>query len=157
AATWNGKWQQAQSQADGFWNFECAIPIASMSHAGAGRKATDGTWMINLCRDWRPDWGWSSFTGKYPWSGITFRFVDGTAPVVRQVILGDPSYPPGGAELQLILSNPTAAPMSLNTLLHLVRNNMPEVNERQAVSLGAIEEKSIIIKLDGNDPTTIYN
>src|ERR1019366_8946906 len=74
SATWTGNWQQAQSQAGGFWNFECAIPIASMSQAGIGRKATDGTWVINLCRDWRPDWAWTSFTGKYTWSGLTFRF-----------------------------------------------------------------------------------
>jgi hypothetical protein len=155
--TWTGNWQQAQSQTDGFWTFECAIPIASMSQSGPGRKSTDGTWMINLCRDWRPDWAWTSFTGKYTWSGLTFRFVSEPAPIIHQIINGDPAYPQGGAALQLIVKNPSTTPMSLSASLDLVRNNMPEVKQQQTLTLAAGEEKSLTLALDANDPTTIFD
>ena len=54
---WDGKWEQAQSQHDGVWDFECAIPISSMSLVAKDRKTTDGVWLINLCRDWKKSVG----------------------------------------------------------------------------------------------------
>src|ERR1019366_6587263 len=153
---WAGNWKQASSQTDGFWDFECAIPIASMSQAGAGRQSTDGTWLINLCRNWRRHWMASSFTGgRYVWYGLTFRFTSGPVPVVRQIIDGDPSYPQDGAALRLQVNNPSAAPMSLNASLALVRNNMPELKQQQTIELAAGQEQTIEIRLDANDPTTI--
>jgi hypothetical protein len=156
AASWTGNWQHSQSQTGGYWNFQCAIPIASMPHAGDGRKATDGVWLINLCRDWRPDWAWSSFTGDFLWSGLRFKFTDQSAPVIRQTFAGDPTYPPAGdAAIGLQLFNPSTGPISLHAGLDLVRNNMPEVNQQSAISLDPGETKNVTIPLDVHDPTTI--
>ncbi|MDB5327678.1 MAG: hypothetical protein JWM57_3247, partial [Phycisphaerales bacterium] len=152
---WNGAWPRASSQAGGYWNFECAIPIASMSHAGPGRKTTDGTWLLNLCRNWRRPWADSSFAGgKYRWSGPTLRFTHG-GPVVRQIVDGDPTRPQGGAALHLSVRNPDASPIQVKALLNLTRNNMPTVKQEQTLSLDGGEEKTLDIALDANDPTTI--
>jgi hypothetical protein len=156
AVNWIGNWPHSESQTGGFWNFQCAIPIASMPHAGAGRKATDGVWLINLCRDWRPDWAWSSLTGDYFWSELRFKFTDQPAPVVQEIFSGDPTYPPGGnAAIELQISNPSSGPLALKAGLDLVRNNMPEVNQQQSMSVNAGETKQVMIPIDANDPTTI--
>lgn len=39
-----------------------------------GRKTTDGVWSINLCRDWKNGWEWSSLTGGYPNSGFHYAY-----------------------------------------------------------------------------------
>ena len=158
AASWSGRWPHAESVVDGMWTFECAVPIASMGQAGAGRRATDGVWLINLCRDWRPDWAWSSLTGTYLWSGLRFRFTDQPAPVVRQVIDGDPTYPSGGAGgLKLEVFNPSAGPLAVRASLDLVRNNMPELTAAQPVTLAPGETKTVTVPLDANDPTTLFD
>ena len=157
-ASWSGNWPHASSLANGYWNFECAIPIASLTSAGPGRTATQGTWLINLCRDWRPDWGWSSFTGQYLWSGLTFRFTDQPAPVVRQIIEGDPTYAPGDkVKLSLELYNPSTSPLPLKAGLKLVRNNMPGAGAGMSGKLSPGGTTSVSVPLDAHDPTTLFN
>ncbi len=94
--SWSGGWRQAHGLHDGWWHFECAIPVASMKMAGPGRKTTDGAWRINLCRDWKPDWGWSSLSpaAAYANSGDRFVFTRQGAPVVQYVHDGDPALRP---------------------------------------------------------------
>ena len=80
-SNWAGKWRHAHGLHDGWWHFECAIPVASMKMAGPARKTTEGVWQINLCRDWKSDWAWSSLApGGYDKSGLRFVFTKEPAP-----------------------------------------------------------------------------
>ena len=154
--SWSGGWRQAHGLHDGWWHFECAIPVASMKMAGPGRKTTDGAWRINLCRDWKPDWGWSSLSpaAAYANSGDRFVFTRQGAPVVQYVHDGDPALPPSRGHLTL--RNPGSRPLELRASLGLVRNRMPEVSRRQMVSLKPGETSSLDYAIDENDPTTVF-
>lgn len=73
-ASWNGNWKQAHAVSDGWWRFECSIPVSSMNMA-RGRTATEGRWGVNLTRNWKSPWEWSSLSGKYVDALSVFRFV----------------------------------------------------------------------------------
>ncbi|OGV67639.1 MAG: hypothetical protein A3K19_14655 [Lentisphaerae bacterium RIFOXYB12_FULL_65_16] len=154
AEAWRGEWKQAHGQHDGTWDFECAIPVASMGLVEKGRKTTDGAWAVNLTRNWRPDWAWTSVSGGYANAGLRFRFTRDAAPVVACSSEGDRTFPP--AALNLAVSNPSAAPLDVKALLLLVRNNMPELKEEQTLALAAGESKALKLGLDANDPTTRF-
>lgn len=152
---WRGDWRQAHGLHDGWWHFECAIPVASMGMAGAGRKTTEGTWAVNLTRNWKPDWTWSSLSGGYANSGLRFEFTAEPAPAVQVRCEGHPAWPP--ARHVLSVRNPTAAPLELQARLHMVRNNMPELTVEQALSLAPGESGELAIPFDENDPTTVFD
>lgn len=152
---WRGNWKQAVSRHDGWWDFECAIPVASMGMVTPGRKTTDGVWLINLTRDWKPDWGWTSFTGGYANSGIRVIFTTDAVPAVQFLALGDPTFPP--AQLLLRLSNPSTKSLAVKAALKLVRNNMPELAQEQTVTLAPGVQQEVKLSLEANDPTTRYD
>jgi hypothetical protein len=151
---WRGDWTQAHSLHDGVWDFECAIPAASMGLAGKGRKTTDGVWTVNLTRNWRPDWTWSAISNGYANAGLRFRFVAGAAPVVQCAGEGDRAFPP--AVHELALANPGAQPLQVKALLQLVRNNMPELKQEETLTLAPGERKALRLSVDAADPTTRY-
>ncbi|MCX5672843.1 MAG: hypothetical protein NTU94_16115 [Planctomycetota bacterium] len=127
---WQGGWTHASTLHDGVWDFECAIPIATMPAAGAARKATDGLWKINLTRDWKNPWEWSSLSaegGAFAFSGCVFKFVAEAAPAVQVVAASDPFVAP--FEHVLRVHNPSAQALDLVASLALTRNNMPELRE----------------------------
>ena len=127
-------------------------PISA--RAARGRSATDGLWAVNLCRDWKPDWAWSSLSGGYPHSGA--RFVSpAPAPGVRFFWSGDPTFPP--AEARLIVCNPTREPIAVNASLDLVRNNMPELKEDKTLALPPGASQTLRLAFAKNDPTTIFD
>ena len=154
--SWSGNWRSASRLADGWWHFECAIPVASMKMSGPGRKTTDGAWRINLCRDWKPDWAWSSLApaAAYANSGDRFVFTRQGAPAVQHVHDGDPSLPPSRG--RLTLRNPTGQPLELRASLDLVRNRMPEISRRQTFSLKPGQASFLDYAIDENDPTTVF-
>jgi len=153
--SWQGQYQQAHAQQDGWWNTEIAIPLANLGAGARGRQATDGLWAVNLCRDWKPDWTWSSLTGGYPHSGLRFAFSSAPAPGVRFQWSSDPSFPP--AEAQLIVCNPTRDPLELKAALDLVRNNMPELREEKVLTLAPGTSQTLKLALAENDPTTVFD
>ena len=59
---WRGNWKQSHGFHDGWWHFECEIPITSMGQVAEKRRTTDGAWRINLTRDWKHPWQWSSLS-----------------------------------------------------------------------------------------------
>lgn len=154
AESWTGGWTTASSIHDGWWDFECAIPVASMNTAGAGRKTTDGVWAINLCRDWKPDWGWSSISGGYANKGLRFAFVNTPLPVAQPSFAGSPSFPP--ATISLAAGNPSKSPLNAKAFIQITRNNMPELKIERELSLKPQGTDSISLALDANDPTTLY-
>ena len=153
---WRGEWTHANGQHDGWWHFECAIPVASFGTVAKGRKATDGVWAVNLCRDWKPDWSWSTVAGgaSYPNAGLRFAFTADPAPGVRCEGSGDPAFPP--AEGRLSVCNPAGKALELKALLSLVRNNMPELKEERALTLAAGAREALKVAIAENDPTTQF-
>ncbi|MCX7934562.1 MAG: hypothetical protein N3A66_04790, partial [Planctomycetota bacterium] len=153
--SWQGKWKSAHGQADGWWVCECAIPIASMGTVAKGRKTTDGVWTVNLTRNWKPDWGWTSLSGGYPNSGLRFIFTKEPAPSVRHECEGDIFLLP--AVHRLVVANPGKQPLSLKAQMILVRNNMPEIKEEKAIDLAPGGNGEVQIALAENDPTTQFD
>ena len=95
-----------------------------MKMAGSARKTTEGVWQINLCRDWKSDWAWSSLApGGYEKSGLRFVFTKEPGPVVQYTQDGDPTFPPSRG--RLAIRNPSAQPLALKASLTLTRNKMP--------------------------------
>jgi hypothetical protein len=155
-SNWTGKWRHAHGQHDGWWHFECAIPAASMKMAGPGRTTTEGAWQINLCRDWKPDWAWSSLAaGGYEKNGVRVVFTEQPAPVVQYAQEGDPTFPPSRG--MLAIRNPSAQPLSLKASLVLTRNKMPALGREQTLSIPAGGEASLDYAIPENDSTTIYD
>ena len=156
-AAWQGGWRQASSLHDGWWDFECAIPLASMPAAGAGRKATDGTWKINLTRDWKNPWEWSSLSaegGAFAFSGCVFKFVAEGTPAVQVTAAGDPFVAP--FEHVMRVHNPSGQALNLVASLALTRNNMPELREEAPLKLAPGETKEVRLKAPADDPTTHF-
>ncbi len=152
--SWTGGWTAAHALHDGWWDFECAIPVASMKTAGAGRTTTDGAWEVNLCRDWKPDWGWSSLSGGYANKGLRFLFVKDPVPVAQPTIEGSPHFPP--ATISLAAANPSSAQLKAKATLLLVRNNMPEIKVERDLDPAPGKTDAVSVALDANDPTTQY-
>ena len=153
--SWKGNWKHASGLHDGWWHFECAIPIESMSTVTKGRKTTDGVWSINATRNWRPDWRWTSLTGGYANSGVRFTFTSEPAPAVQYAWKSDPCFPP--TDGTLTISNPSAKPLQLNAILQTTRNRMPEIKEQKAITLNPGQSDTMKVELAGNDPTTYFD
>ncbi len=154
AEAWRGNWRQAHGLHDGWWHVEVAIPIASMGMTATGRKSTDGVWAVNLCRNWKPDWGWSSLTGGYANKGVHVQFTAAPAPAVHYRCQGDPTLPP--CTHLLTVANPTQTPLTVTAALHLVRNNMPEVRQERTLTLAPGARQDVALAIDANDPTTRF-
>ena len=141
-ASWRGTWQVEQSQHDGVWECEVALPIAEIA---AGRRADEGAWGINLCRNWKQEWAWSCLgTAGY---GPTeqFTFTRAPAPVVACEQRADAFA--GNTHVALSLRNPGPAPMAVQALLFLERDVMPEVKSSETLSLAPGETKEIALKV----------
>ncbi|MGD0094295.1 MAG: hypothetical protein ABSE73_30675, partial [Planctomycetota bacterium] len=151
---WRGDYEQAHGQHDGWWHCEVAIPLAKLGAGAQGRKTTDGVWAVNLARDWKPDWAWSSLSGAYPHSGPWFVFTTEPAPGVRFEWSKDPGTLP--AEGQLIVRNPCDKPLELKAALLLARNNMPELREEKTLNLAPGASETLKLALAENDPTTHF-
>jgi hypothetical protein len=154
AEAWRGDWTQAHSLHDGFWDFECAIPVASMGLAGKDRETTDGAWAVNLTRNWRPDWTWSAISTGYANAGLRFRFVREAAPVVQCASEGDRAFPP--ATYELSVANPGDQPLQVKAVLKLVRNTMPELTQEETLVLAPGARQALRLSTDAADPTTRY-
>ena len=151
---WRGDFEQAHGQHEGWWLAEVAIPLGRLGAGAQGRKSTDGVWAVNLTRNWKPDWAWSSLSGAYPHSGLKFVFTPEPAPGVRFEWSKDPSVLP--AEGSLIVCNPCDQPLELKASLQLARNNMPELKEEKTLNLAPGASETVKLALAENDPTTHF-
>jgi hypothetical protein len=134
---WRGDWALKSGMHDGYWHLEVAVPLDSVA---PGRKATDGAWGVNLCRDWKQEWAWASLGMADYKPADRFRFVTQGAPAVRSEERGDPFV--GEVHAALVLTNPGAAPIGVSAELRLQRDVMPELKEARSITLapGATEE-----------------
>ncbi|MBT7161981.1 MAG: hypothetical protein HN904_04335, partial [Victivallales bacterium] len=148
---WKGGWQQASGFHDGEWHFECAIPIASMVK---NRTATDGEWRINLTRNWKNPWTWSSLAGAYAQGGLRFRFVKDGAPTVRYRATSDPFL--ANFTGLLILTNPGAKALPVRAEMVLDRNRMPAIRADMQLSVAPGGKQTLVLPVPEDDPTTKY-
>ncbi|MGB2820389.1 MAG: glycoside hydrolase domain-containing protein, partial [Phycisphaerae bacterium] len=155
-AAWRGGWEQAHGSHDGYWHFECAIPVAGMPMAGKGRKTTDGAWKINLTRDWKGPWQWSSLAaapGGYAWTGLRFTFAK-DAPAVQYEADSDPFL--ADFTGTLTVRNPTGRRMDLQAAATLTRNRMPAVRAAEKLALAPGEMKKLVLTCPPDEATTRF-
>jgi hypothetical protein len=155
-AAWRGDWQQVHGMREGWWHFECAVPIASMPAAGKGRKASEGAWKINLTRDWKGPWQWSSLSaapGGFAWTGLRFVFAE-SAPAVQFQADTDPFQ--ANFHGTLTVRNPTDKPMDLQAEMLLDRNRMPEVRAGEKLTVPAGQAKQVVLTCPADDATTRF-
>ncbi len=151
--SWRGNWKHACGFDKTWWTFECAIPITSMREVAKGRKTTSGVWLINLCRDWKNAWEWSSLSGGYSNTGLLFAFTDKPTPAVQLHSEGHAAFLPNKQVLSVY--NPSGKPLSVNAKLHIVRNNDPEIDQSQVMKLGPGEIKALTVPLEAFKSTVL--
>jgi len=156
SAAWRGNWAQAHGRHNGWWHVECGIPVASMGLVAKGRKATDGAWKINLTRDWKYPWEWSSLSGAgggYAFSGVRFVF-DPAAPAVQYACQSDPFL--ASFRGRLTLRNPAPGPIALNAAMTLERNRMPAVRAGGKLTLAGGEARTLVLTCPPDEATTRF-
>ena len=124
---WKGDYRIANGFHDGYWHCEIEVPVAKLV---PGRKATDGRWGINLCRDWKNPWAFASLgnRGYDPGAEIVFTFAADGAAAVRMTHETDPTT--RNIDAVLSVHNPAAGTAELSGQLFLIRDKLPEISER---------------------------
>ena len=161
--TWRGNWQIANGFHDGYWHVEVAVPIADLV---AGRTADQGAWGINLCRNWKEPWGFSSIGGGAYAPTDRFTFVggvstrrgprDGDIPptvAIRHESRADAFV--GDLHHALILHNPTKQPIPIKARLEITRDAMPELLQDETLTIAPGKTRELIIQTQ-DDATRKY-
>jgi hypothetical protein len=137
---WQGDWKVANGFHGGWWHCEIEVPIGDLA---PGRTADQNAWGINLCRNWKNPWAFSSTGGGgYAPSG-RFTFAPDALAIAHEsrsdAFVGDIHH-------ALVLRNPTAAPITVKTALSLKRDVMPELINSEILTLAPGEKKEVAIK-----------
>lgn len=129
-SSWHGDWQIANYLHDGgSWECEIAIPIASVA---PHRRANEGAWAINVCRDWKQEWAWASLNGSDYKPAHRFIFERSGVPAISSD-LGDPFL--GNVDARVTLKNLGSSPLTATVDLRLTRDLMPEIVQRKTCVL----------------------
>ena len=128
-ASWDGKYQIANSMQDGKWITEIKVPVKNIV---PDRKITDGVWGISLCRDWKQPWVFSSAPAGFTGADTRFKFVK-NAPAIQFEAHGDFTAKQIHGELSLY--NPDSKAIALDVLIHSELNLMPEVRLNEKVTI----------------------
>ncbi|MBM4047975.1 MAG: hypothetical protein FJ279_22975, partial [Planctomycetes bacterium] len=133
-------WQVANGFHDGYWHCEVAVPIENVA---PGRKATDGAWGINLCRNWKQEWAFSSLGGGAYAPSDRFTFAADALAITYE---NRADCTVGDVHGVLVLSNPTPKAVTVKAGLSLKRDLMPEMEQSEAVTLAPGERKELALK-----------
>jgi len=118
---WRGTWTVRHGFHGREWHCEIAVPLAEIA---PGRTALDGRWAVNVCRNWKQPWQFSSIEGGgYAPKTMLFRFVPEGTPAVHVDFDGDPFT--GRFSVALDLFNPGPVPVSVVPEIVLERDLMP--------------------------------
>ncbi len=140
---WRGDWKVVNGLHDGWWDCEISIPLAALA---PGRRADQGVWGINLCRNWKQPWAFSSLGGAaYAPQDLRFTFVRDGAPVVDQRQQTDPIS--GAIHSVLSIANPTDHPLPLRVEMVLKRDRMPDETRRQELTLSPGQKQEVALQL----------
>lgn len=120
---WRGDWQVASGLRAGEWHCEIGIPVAQVA---AGRASGEGAWGVNVCRNWKQEWAWSSLGGGpyRPTERVTFSR---ELPTAAFLVSGDPFT--GDINLRLQVRNRGSAARRARMTLVLERDLMPTLRE----------------------------
>ncbi len=138
--TWRGDWQIANGFHDGWWHVEVAVPIAELT---ANRAADQGAWGINLCRNWKEPWGFSSVGGGAYAPADRFTFA-ADALAIRHESRADAFV--GRLHHALVLHNPTKQPIPIKARLEITRDAMPELLQGEALTIAPGKTRELAIK-----------
>lgn len=144
---WRAEWPMANGLHDGAWHCEVAVPVEAVA---PGRKVTDGVWGFNLCRNWKQEWAFSSIGGGGYAPSDSFVFTTEPTPAVSLEQRGDPFT--GDTNWVMALRNPSATPGTVQALLYLERDIMPELKNAEIIALAPGETKEFPLKV--TDQTT---
>jgi len=165
-ASWRGNWELANGFPDGYWHCEVAVPIAEIA---PGRQPTDGAWEINVCRNWKQPWGFSSISGGAYAPSDRFTFSEAAPLAIAYENRGEPGT--GTVQTVLGLRNVSAAAVAVNAHLLLKRDLMPELSQAENLSIAPNETQELVLKVSdqsskkmdllakvtsANDETTFY-
>lgn len=127
---WKGNFKIANGFHNGFWHCEIEIPLDDIVK---GRKVTDGIWAINICRDFKQPWSWSSLgsNGYNPVNQIRFIFSIEDSLVTQLIHNTDPIM--GEIDCTLILRNPMERMVSVRGKISLKKDSSEEVKEENLI------------------------
>ncbi|MBC7286541.1 MAG: hypothetical protein H5T86_00550 [Armatimonadetes bacterium] len=138
---WKGHWQVANGLHDGWWHCEIAIPVVDVA---PGRDVADGEWGINVCRNWKRPWQFSSLGGgPYPPENLRFKFCT-DAPAAKQYLNDAPFA--GPAEVGVELFNPTNNPLPLVASVVFAVNGQALAEEKRSLELAPGERAVVAVK-----------
>jgi len=140
-------WRLEQKLADGWWDVEVAVPLASL---GATADDLKHPWGLEVARNWarpREQSQWSSESGDYDHQpSMPVVAWDATAPVVRVLSLHENWQKPA---ISVAVFNPHAAAQEVEVLLSDAWHRDPPQQVRQKLMLAAGEERTVT--LEGRD------
>jgi hypothetical protein len=144
---WQGHYKIANGFHDGFWHCEMQIPISDLA---PDRKATDGSFGINVCRNWKQPWQFSSLgAGSYSPEAITFTF--GQSPVS---VAFEHRTDPTTRDIKSLLRvrNWGAQGLTVKADMLLTRDAMPDIHNADTLTVPAGGMKEF--ELAAKDETT---
>ncbi|MFP4056819.1 MAG: glycoside hydrolase domain-containing protein [Candidatus Brocadiia bacterium] len=139
--TWRGNWQVANGFHDGWWHCEVAVPIEQIA---PGRTADQGAWGLNLCRNWKQPWAFSSLGGGAYAPSDRFVFAARDALAVAHESRGERFL--GRLHEALALRNPSPQRISVKAEMVVERDAMPTLRESEPVALDPGETKFLTLE-----------
>jgi len=168
--TWRGNWQVANGFHGGYWHCEVAVAIRTLPEVGNLREGSQGAWGINLCRNWKEPWAFSSTGGGAYAPTDRFTFVGGVS-TRREPRDGDiPPTLPGTLAVRhdsradafvgdlhhaLVLRNPTKQPVTVKARLEITRDAMPELLQDETLTIAPGKTRELVLRTK-DDATRKY-
>jgi hypothetical protein len=142
---WKGNFKIANGFHNGFWHCEIEIPIESIAK---NRKASEGMWAINLCRDFKQPWAWACLgnNGYNPQKDIIFMFGKDDCLVTKFTHKTDPVF--GEINCSLDVLNPTQKALDIRVKLSIRRDSQEEVRDEKAILAPSMSKSFEIVLKD---------
>lgn len=146
--SWDGNYEIAQSESDGFWHVEIKIPLEKIE---AGRPITEGEWGISICRNFKNPWAQVSAPGFFKGKDVRFNFVDRPLPVVQ--VYERSELHSRDIQHEVRVFNPTDKPQKVQVFHRLDLNTMPTLKKNELLTIPAGKTMSSVFnhKEDNSD------
>lgn len=140
---WKGNYRIVNNFVDGFWHCLVEVPINTIV---AGRQTTDGAWAINVCRNFKNPWAFSSLGNQSynPNNDIIFKFDKNFPVAVECQNFSDPFT--RAVNMQVSLLNVSESEQQCEVTIALKRDLMPDVVKNVTLNLAASAIESVVLK-----------
>lgn len=146
---WKGDFKIANGFHNGFWHCEIEIPVDKIVK---GREIDEGSWAINICRDFKQPWSWSSIAHGYnPVNQTLFIFNNEDSLITRFIHKTDPVF--GDINCSLEIQNPTSKPINIKGKISLRIDSSEELKE-ETFTLNPKDFKSLQLLIRKPDADT---